>query len=400
MICTLVSRCPVQRAPFPKAGPRILGGTESPRPTPVSGQLDIQGSRSCALRPNRPGPVCRGPWVTAVTHRRPLNHSQRPGRRPSQAETRTGLPRVPARLGQKQESGDSTGQGTLLTAQPPEERAVVTSRSVAGPDSERLSPLPAVAQLETACPGLTPSSGLTRQGAAPDLRHHSILSSLWVGVCEAQVSGGYKPLPLRGTRREDRAWKRVEHAPLLGHAGPVLTPREAKSPRQDTSLRPGSSTNGGSGFQPPKETCIQQAQKPASVQTPPEAYQDNWPLGQGAKSGWGQVFQNAGRGSGADTALQAPSRSVPAQRVALPFQVTPRLVFLPCGGGRRAGGALLVEGVNPRVDPWAQAHLGRGEGASRQPPGVAGDNRARHRAAFLGGAGWAGGHLLGPLRGK
>lgn len=49
---------------------------------------------------------------------------------------------------------------------------MVTSRSVAGPDSERLSPLPAVAQLEMACPGLTPSSGLTTQGAAPDLKHH------------------------------------------------------------------------------------------------------------------------------------------------------------------------------------------------------------------------------------
>lgn len=49
-------------------------------------------------------------------------------------------------------------------------------------------------------------------------------------------------------------WKRVERAPLLGHVGAELTPREAKSPRQDTSLRPGSSTTGGSGLQPPKET--------------------------------------------------------------------------------------------------------------------------------------------------
>lgn len=155
------------------------------------------------------------------------------------------------------------------------------------------------------------------------------------------MSGGYKPLPLRGTRREDRMWKRAERDPLLGHAGAVLTPREAKSPRQDTPLRPGSSTTGGVRLSATQRDVNSASAKAClRANTPRNLPGRRLATGQGAKSGCGQVFQNAGRGSGADTALQAPSRSVPAQRVALPFQVTQRLVFLPCGsaGGRGGGG--------------------------------------------------------------
>lgn len=142
-------------------------------------------------------------------------------------------------------------------------------------------------------------------------------------------------------------WKRAERDPLLGHAGAVLTPREAKSPRQDTPLRPGSSTTGGVRLSATQRDVNSASAKAClRANTPRNLPGRRLATGQGAKSGCGQVFQNAGRGSGADTALQAPSRSVPAQRVALPFQVTQRLVFLPCGSaGGRGGGALLVEGV-------------------------------------------------------
>ena len=299
MICTLVSHCPVQRDALPKAGPRTLGGTESPRPTPAPGQLDIQRSRPCALCPNRPRTVCRGPGVTAVAHRRPLNHSQQPGRRPSQAEIRTGLPRVPAHRGQKQEPGDSTGQDTLLTAQPPEERAVVTSRSAAGPGSERLSHLPAVAQLESGVSRPHAQLRPDQTRSSPRLkapRASSLPSGL--GSVRPRCPVGANPFP-SGRQGEKTGCASERSPPLSWGTRAPYSPLERLSPHGRTRLYDlAAPPTGGQAFSYPKRHEFSKRKSLLSCKHPRKPPRTTRHLGRGQSRGVDKFSKMQGEAEG------------------------------------------------------------------------------------------------------